>query len=249
MPATIMSVSKTVTVAAALTLVRDKKLRLDDLAFRLLGDGALLAPGQSADQRQFKIEVHHLMSHTSGLFNLVETLNDPARFAMLAQRGVIRLAHGRIGQNDLVRIGMKEKLLSDPGQKYAYSGQGIQVLGRIVEKISGLRLNRYIQKAIFDPLGIKSYYVGSYLDDGQYRQLMRANREHLYAMSPALYDNNRHAHRPRDISNIGYVSWGQADACGRGSLNSLDLLRFAGCPERARSGALAGGDGASPGNQ
>jgi CubicO group peptidase (beta-lactamase class C family) len=226
MPATIMSVSKTVTVTAALTLVRDKKLRLNDLAFRLLGDGALLAPAQSADQRQYKIEVHHLMSHTSGLFNVVETLNDPARFAMLAQRGAIRLIHGRIGQNDLVRIGMKEKLLFDPGQKYAYSGQGIQVLGRIVEKISGLRLDRYIQKAIFDPLGIKSYYVGSYLDDGQYRQLMRANREHLYAMSPALYDNNRHAHRPRDISNIGYVSWGQADACGWGSLNSLDLLRF-----------------------
>ena len=47
--------------------------------------------------------------------------------------------HGRICQNDLVRIGMREKLLFDPGQKYAYSGQGIQVLGRIVEKVSGLQ--------------------------------------------------------------------------------------------------------------
>jgi hypothetical protein len=35
-----------------LTLVRDKKLRLDDLAVRLLQDGALLAPGQSADRNE-----------------------------------------------------------------------------------------------------------------------------------------------------------------------------------------------------
>jgi CubicO group peptidase (beta-lactamase class C family) len=226
MPATIMSISKPITVTAALTLLRDNKLRLNDLAFKLLQEGPVLAPGEAIDQRQYKIEVRHLMSHTSGLFNVVENLNDPARFATLAQRGTIRLIHGRIGQNDLVRIGMKERLLFDPGQKYAYSGQGIQVLGRIVEKISGLRLDRYIQKAIFDPLGIRSYYVGSYLDDGQYRQLMRANRERLYAMSPALYDKNRNVHRPRDVSNVGYVSWGQADACGWGSLNSLDLLRF-----------------------
>lgn len=226
MPATIMSVNKPVTVAAALTLVRDKRLRLNDLAFRILQDAPLLAPGQSVDPRQQRIEVHHLMSHTAGLFDVVESLNDPARFQTLAQRGDIKLVHGRIVQNDLVRLGMKENLLFDPGQKYAYSGQGMQVLGRIVEKVSGMRLDRYIQKALFDPLGIRSYFVGSYLSDEQYRKFMRANRENLYAMAPTLYDKDRKVHRAQDVSNIGYVSWGQADACGWGSLNSLDLLRF-----------------------
>src|SRR5262249_43253306 len=143
MPATIMSISKSVTATAALTLVRDRKLRLDDRAFPLLADGPLLAPGQAVDQRQYKIEMHHLMSHTSGLFNVVEKLNDPPQFQTLAHRGAIRLVHGRIAQNDLVRIGMKEPLLFEPGQKYAYSGQGMQVLGRIVEKVSALRLDRY----------------------------------------------------------------------------------------------------------
>jgi CubicO group peptidase (beta-lactamase class C family) len=166
------------------------------------------------------------MSHTSGLFDVVETLNDPARFQALARRGEINLVHGRIVQNDLIRVGMKEHLLFDPGQKYAYSGQGIQVLGRIVEKISGMRLDRYIQTALFDPLGIRSYFVGSYLGDEQYRQFMRAQREHLYAMAPAIHDKDRKVHRTQDVTNIGYVSWGQADACGWGSLNCLDLLRF-----------------------
>jgi CubicO group peptidase (beta-lactamase class C family) len=225
MPSTIMSVSKTVTVMAALTLVRDKRLRLDDPAFRILGDMPLLAPGQSADSRLSKVEVRHLMSHTSGLFNVVEMLNDPAYFDMLARRGAIRLLHGRIGQNDLVRIGMKVPLLFEPGQKYAYSGQGIQVLGRIVEKVSGLRLDRYIQQALFDPLGIRSYYVGSYLDDAQYAQLMRPNREQLYTMSPAVYDKSSNRHHPLE-RRAEYVSWGQADACGWGSLSALDLLRY-----------------------
>ena len=226
MPATIMSVMKPTTVTAALTLVRDKKLRLNDLAFNLLRHSPLLAPGQSVDPRQHKIEVRQLMSHTAGLFNVVEILNDPARFKTLAQRGEITLVHGRICQNDLVRIGMREKLLFDPGQKYAYSGQGIQVLGRIVEQISGLRLDRYIQQAIFEPLGIRSYYVGSYLNENQYRQFMRASREHVYTMSPSFYDKSKKVHRPQDVSNLGYMSWGQADACGWGALSSLDLLRF-----------------------
>jgi CubicO group peptidase (beta-lactamase class C family) len=226
MPATIMSVSKTVTATAALTLVRDGKLELEARAFRLLQDALFPVEGASIDPRQYEIEIRHLMSHTSGLFNNVESLNDPSRFESLARRGAIRLVHGRVVQNDLVRIGMEKRLLFSPGQKYAYSGQGIQVLGRIVEKVSGLRLDRYIQKAVFDPLGIRSYYVGSYLDDEQYAAFERPARDHLYAMSPCVYDKARNAHRPRDVPRNEYVSWGQADACGWGSMNSLDLLRY-----------------------
>ena len=226
MPATIMSVSKPLTVAAALTLVRDRRLHLSDLAFTILRDPPLLAPGQSVDPRQSKIEVRHLMNHTSGLFNVVETLNDPDRFQRLAHQGAIKLIHGRIGQNDLVRVGMKERLLFGPGERFSYSGQGMQVLARIVEKVSGLRLDRYIQKQIFDPLGIRSYFVGSYLSDDQYRRYMKPNREQLYAMCPTLYDKDRKRQFAQDESNIGYVSWGQADACGWASLSALDLLRF-----------------------
>jgi len=226
MPATIMSVSKTVTAMAALTLVRDGKLRLNDLAFEVLQEGPLLAPDQPFDRRQYKIEVHHLMSHTSGLFNAVETLNDPPRFQALAQRGAIRLIHGRIGQNDLVRVGMNKPLLFNPGEKFAYSGQGMQVLARVVEKVGGRRLDRYIQEEMFDPLGIRSYYVVTYLNDPQYDAFMKPNREALYAMAPAVFDKTRNVHRPRLAARGEYMSWGQADACGWGSLNALDLLRF-----------------------
>lgn len=226
MPGTLMSVSKPLTVHAALVLVREQKLHLNDLAFKILKDKPLLAAGQSADPRLDRVTIHHLMTHTSGLFNIVEDLNDPNYFQDLAGKKEITLVHGRINQEDLVRIGMREKLLFDPGQKFGYSGQGIQVLGRIVEKLSGMRLDKYIQKHIFEPLGIRSYYVGSYLADDQYRQLMKPDRSHLYALCPSNYHADQKRHTPRDIPNWGYVSWGQADACGWHSLSGLDLLRW-----------------------
>lgn len=224
--ATIMSVSKPLTVTAALTLVRDGKLRLDDVAFGILKDAPLLRAGESVDPRMHKITVRQLMSHTSGLFNDVESLNDPARFQNLARQRHIQLIHGRIGQNDLVRVGMREKLLFEPGRRFAYSGQGMQVLGRIVEKVSGLRLDKYIHQHVCNPLGIRSYYVGSYLPDAEYRQLMTPRREHIYATCPTIYDKKQKRHRAQNIPNWGYVSWGQADACGWGALNAVDLLRL-----------------------
>ncbi len=226
MPGTLMSVSKPLTVHAALILMREQKLHLNDLAFKILKDKPLLAAGQSVDPRLEKITVHHLMTHTSGLFNIVEDLNDPGRFQDLARKKEITLVHGRINQEDLVRVGMREKLLFDPGQKFSYSGQGIQVLARIVEKLSGMRLDKYIQRHIFAPLGIRSYYVGSYLSDDQYRQLMKPDRTHLYALCPSTYNADQKRHAPRDIADWGYVSWGQADACGWHSLSGLDLLRW-----------------------
>ncbi|HEV8001243.1 MAG TPA: serine hydrolase domain-containing protein [Planctomycetaceae bacterium] len=226
MPATIMSVSKPLTVTAALMLVRDGKLRLDDLAFQILKDGPLLAPGQSVDPRQNKITIQQLMSHTSGLFNAVEILNDPARFRALAQRGHIQLIHKKIAQNDLIRVGMGQKLLFAPGRKFAYSGQGMQVLARVVEKLSGWRLDRYIRRFVFAPLGVRSYCVGSYLSESQYRQFLRPNREQFYAMCPAMYNKDQNRHHVQDLTNVPYLSWGGADACGWGVVSAIDLLRW-----------------------
>jgi CubicO group peptidase (beta-lactamase class C family) len=226
MPATIMSCSKPLTVTAALTLVRDGKLRLDDLAFPILKDAPILARGQTFDQRQSKITVRQLMNHTSGLFNAVEVLIDARRFQNLAQKGRIQLIHGRIGQNDLVRVGMGQKLLFNPGTKFAYSGQAMQVLGRIVEKIGGLRLDRYIRRFVCGPLSMRSYYVGSYLNDDQYHRFYKPNRETLYTMFPTIYDKDKKRyHVPPDDSNK-YVAWGAADACGWGSMSAIDVLRW-----------------------
>jgi CubicO group peptidase (beta-lactamase class C family) len=137
-----MSVTKTLTVAAALALVRDWKLHFEERACSILTEPPLLASGETADPRRAAITVRELMSHTAGLFNTIERLNDPGRFSEMARRKEIQLVHDMITQEDVVRIGWKEPLLFDPGTKFAYSGQGMQVLARVVEHRNGQRLDK-----------------------------------------------------------------------------------------------------------
>ena len=46
------------------------------------------------------------------------------------------------------------KFIRDPGKQYAYSGEGFLYLGRTIEQISGLSLQDFAQKEVFDPLGM-----------------------------------------------------------------------------------------------
>jgi CubicO group peptidase (beta-lactamase class C family) len=46
------------------------------------------------------------------------------------------------------------RLMRDPGKQYAYSGEGFLYLGRTIEEISGMSLQDFAQKEIFDPLGM-----------------------------------------------------------------------------------------------
>jgi len=46
------------------------------------------------------------------------------------------------------------RLMRDPGIQYAYSGEGFLYLGRAIEQISGMTLQEFAQKEIFDPLGM-----------------------------------------------------------------------------------------------
>jgi CubicO group peptidase (beta-lactamase class C family) len=46
------------------------------------------------------------------------------------------------------------RLVREPGMQYAYSGEGFLYLGRTIEQISGLSLQEFAQKEIFDPLGM-----------------------------------------------------------------------------------------------
>jgi CubicO group peptidase (beta-lactamase class C family) len=46
------------------------------------------------------------------------------------------------------------RLMREPGKQYAYSGEGFLYLGRTIEKISGISLQDFAQKEVFDPLGM-----------------------------------------------------------------------------------------------
>jgi CubicO group peptidase (beta-lactamase class C family) len=56
---------------------------------------------------------------------------------------------------ELVAMASQRPLEFEPGSRWQYSTVGIDVLGRVVEVISGQRFEAFLQKRLFDPLGMK----------------------------------------------------------------------------------------------
>ncbi len=90
------------------------------------------------------ILVEHLLTMTSGMnYNL-----DTPSIAK-----VRRATNGLCPTLDIVRALADEPLESEPGEHYLYS-LGLDVVGGLVELVSGLPLGEYMKRNIFDPLGM-----------------------------------------------------------------------------------------------
>lgn len=123
------SVSKPVTAFAVLQLVDAGKMALDDPVVEHLPDFEL------DDPRDSQITVRQLLSQTSGLPN--PTIVPPA--ADLAQ------AVARLGD---------WQLSADPGDRYAYSNANYWLAARLVEVVSGTDFATYLDRNVFEPLGM-----------------------------------------------------------------------------------------------
>lgn len=52
--------------------------------------------------------------------------------------------------------GERQEILFEPGERWNYSGSGYVTLGEVVKKITGLPLDEFVQREVFDPLGMTS---------------------------------------------------------------------------------------------
>jgi CubicO group peptidase (beta-lactamase class C family) len=86
-----------------------------------------------------------------------EFIVDDPRFKQITAR--IVLSH-RTGFPNWPREGEPPAIHFTPGERFSYSGAGMVLLQKAVEKITGKPLNDYMQEAVFAPLGMKhSSYV------------------------------------------------------------------------------------------
>jgi CubicO group peptidase (beta-lactamase class C family) len=111
------------------------KLSVDDPVAKYLPQ---LANLKTADGRPAKLTLRHLLTHTSGMGEATPQESRAAR----------TLA-------DLIPHYAEKPLQFAPGTKWQYCQSGINSLGRIVEVVSGQSLPDFLQKRIFDPLGMK----------------------------------------------------------------------------------------------
>jgi N-acyl-D-amino-acid deacylase len=159
----IASVSKPITAVAVLKLVEQGRLQLDMRALELLAPGAdtLQPEPGKLDERWKRITVRQLLQHTGG-WDRDRSFDPMFRSRQIATALGIPSPPG---PRDIIRYMQGQSLDFDPGTRYAYSNFGYCILGRIIEKVTGVTYERFVQQQIFAPIRITRMKIGRSLAD------------------------------------------------------------------------------------
>ena len=147
------SMTKPIVGAAAMQLVEQGKLTLDEPAAKFLpelADVKLLTGWDSTGQPlvrapKAQITLRQLLTHTAGFTSDIWNV-DSARY--LKTMNLPRAGSGK-------KIALSVPLTFEPGTRWEY-GINIDWAGQVVAAVSGMRLGAYIQKNITEPLGMSS---------------------------------------------------------------------------------------------
>jgi CubicO group peptidase (beta-lactamase class C family) len=139
----IASMTKPVAAVAVLMLQDEGKLNVEDPVEKYLPEfkNQWLTKEKSSNTVTLvrpvrPITIRDLLTHTSGLGDVPS----PRPNATLAE---------------LVLAYAQQPLRFPPGSKWEYCNSGINTLGRIVEVVSGQKIEKFLQRRIFNPLGMK----------------------------------------------------------------------------------------------
>ncbi|AVV82480.1 beta-lactamase family protein [Shewanella putrefaciens] len=141
------SVSKPIVSAAALVLVAQGRLELDENIGNWLPD---FQP-RLADGRLARITVRQLLSHTAGLGYRFFEADEKSPYALAGVSDGMD-ASGISLQENLKRIA-SVSLLYEPGTAWGYS-LATDVLGALIERVYGTSLNEAIHHLVTGPLGM-----------------------------------------------------------------------------------------------
>lgn len=168
----VYSMTKPITGMAAMMLIEDGKLRLDqpigDFIPGFRTSRVLTDPANSLATRPAArpITVRHLLTHTAGLGYTIVTKGPLLR--EYERLGIVPAALNPISEPDLRKARPASlqafadrvatlPLIADPGTVWSYS-IGLDVLARVVEVASGMPFERFVQSRLFTPLSMASSY-------------------------------------------------------------------------------------------
>jgi CubicO group peptidase (beta-lactamase class C family) len=129
----IASTSKMFMAVAVAQLVADGKVALDDKLAKYVPD----IPTPEAAR---KIEIRHLLSHTSGMGGLARKIMQNPEAAPI----------------DLIR---GDSLRFEPGTRARYSNGGFIMLGKVIEAVADTTSEGYLGEHVFGPAGMTETYI------------------------------------------------------------------------------------------
>lgn len=149
----IASVSKPITAVAIMKLVEDGRLALDDRVAPLIADLAP-APGATVDPRWDEITIRQLLHHTGGW----DRDRPDGGFDPMFRPAIAAAAVGApapASAETIIRYMKGMPLDFDPGAKFAYSNFGYAILGRVIERVSGMPYEAFVRARVLQPVGAK----------------------------------------------------------------------------------------------
>lgn len=145
----IASMTKPITSVGIMILVDEGKLKVEDPVEKYLPEfkGQMLVAKRDKDTIMLKkparpITIKDLMTHTSGLQSM-----GAGGLANLYTKRDRTLAEATLYFS-------QRPLEFEPGSKWSYCNSGIDTLGRLIEVASGMSYEAFLQKRIFEPLGM-----------------------------------------------------------------------------------------------
>jgi CubicO group peptidase (beta-lactamase class C family) len=161
----IASQTKVITITAIMMLYEEGRLTLDDPISKYIPEFSHPVVLKSFNEKdssyetipaEKEITIRQLLNHTSGIS--YREIGTKEAKAIYAKAGVpIGFEHRHILLGDKMKILAKLPLMHQPGAQFTY-GLNTDVLGYLVEIISGKSLKEFFQQRIFDPLGMKDTY-------------------------------------------------------------------------------------------
>jgi N-acyl-D-amino-acid deacylase len=213
----IASVSKPFTAVAVLQLVEGGSLSLDTPVFQLLDD--LQPPdGMAVDPRIYEITIRHLLEHAGGWD--LNVSYDP-----MFMSSDIGRAMGTTEPADcttIIRYMLEQPLDFDPGSQYAYSNFGYCILGRVIEKVSGMTYAEYVKTHILDLIGNEDMRLGHSLLSDRY-----TNEVHYYGTESSLTQSVFPEETELTTWPYGGFYLEAMDSHGGWVASATDLVRFA----------------------
>ena len=179
------SISKTFVAFGILQLARENKLSLDDDIFKYFPDFK-----DSSIAR--KVKLYHLLTHSSGLPD-IRKVQDDSMFYLSAK-----------DEENWAPIKKTESLEFEPGERFNYSNPAFNALALIIEKVSGMKWQEYIQKKIMKPSDMET----STITDGPHPQ---SGVSHGYLFDGKKYYEQDYGEEPTFAASGNGGVWSSVD--------------------------------------
>ena len=180
----IASMTKAITSVAVLKLWEDGKINLDDPIEKYIPefkDAKILETFNEKDSSYTskpstkKITIRQLLTHTSGIgYDFID--GNPSIKAIFHKKkqsfmknGVMCFCDEDVTIGEAIRNLADVPLHHEPGEKFTYS-MGLDVLGYMIEIVSGKKLDVFYREEIFEPLDMNDTYF--YLPDSKKERLV-----------------------------------------------------------------------------